>query len=264
MNDITIMYKTFGPDLPFLKYSLLSVKKFVKNYKEIIIYCHDDACADLYVLLKEINLDITIIPVEYDFHGYIKQMVVKCECYKHVNTKYIVIFDSDNIVKDYLDLNSLVGDNGKITWVYSNKLDSPTNIEWVVWKKAYEEMTKTKQDIHFMTNSFPFIFTRDSLEKAEHLFKAIHNKGYSDFCKDRLNRRKISKTDSIKKAFPMLAEVFEEFEWLGFYCKKYSNDYIFINNKEGINPAKDKIIQYWSHGGLTDDIRREIDKIIQI
>ncbi len=40
-NNITVVYKTYNNDLQLLYYSLLSVKKFVRGIKEIIIYCHD-------------------------------------------------------------------------------------------------------------------------------------------------------------------------------------------------------------------------------
>ena len=80
-SDITLVYKTYQNDLQWLKYSLLSVKKYLSNYKYIIIYCHDVSCGPLNKIIEEVNIKCRIIPVHYNFNGYIKQMTVKCECY---------------------------------------------------------------------------------------------------------------------------------------------------------------------------------------
>jgi hypothetical protein len=259
-DDITLVYKTFGNDLQWLQYSLMSIIKFVTNYNKIIIYCHDKACYELYKLIERINIKCQVIPVTYDFHGYIKQMVVKCECYKDVTTKYIVILDSDNIFKKSFNMRDLINKEGKIEWLYSTKESDPTNKVWTIWKKSYEDMTNTKQNVHFMSNGFPFVFTRDSMEKADKYFRFIHNMSYSDFCKQRLNNNNINITDKITDKFITLATIFEEFEWLGFYCSKNNlQDYIFLQEKtNNSREVSSKIIQYWSHGGITSDIKKEI------
>ena len=264
MNDITIMYKTYENDIEWLKYSLLSVRKYIKGYKNIVIYCHDKALEKLHTMLKDIDMSITVIPVTYDFHGYIKQMVVKCECYKDIHSKYIVIFDSDLLFTDYYDLNNLIGSNGKIQWLYSKKTATSVGPEWHVWKKSFEDMTKTPQDIHFMSNGFPFIFTRESLEKAAIAFQTLHNMSYSEFCISRLNNNNIKIHDKILDTFPILATIFEEFEWLGFYCKSSSLDYEFLNSNCSGREVHSKTKQYWSHGGLTLEIEREIKKTLEM
>jgi hypothetical protein len=55
-----------------------------------------------------------------------------------------------------------------------------------------------------------------------------------------------------------MATIFEEFEYLGWYSYNFTNDYIFI---EGKNPKYFKN-QFWSHGGLTEEIEVEIKKMI--
>ena len=263
MYDITIVYKTYGADLPWIKYSLLSINKFVSNYDSIIIYCHDQAINQLDLILKEINMiNIRVIPVTYDFHGYIKAGVVKCLSYKDVTTKYIIIIDSDNIFTDYLNLNKLIRDDGKIEWTYSEKTIDSSGPEWTVWKKAYEDMTKTIQNVHYMANGFPFVFTRNSLEEAEHKFKYIHNMDYSEFCSKRLSLFDVKISDNIRGRFPLLANSFNEFEWLGYYCKNFSSDYIFSNNiSSRRKEVSGKLIQYWSHGGI-DAVIGEIEQIL--
>ena len=263
MKDITIVYKTYLNDLPWLKYSLLSLKKYVTNYKNINIYCHDEAYSQLCIMLEEINIECSIFKVHYDFHGYIKQMVVKCECYKDTDSKYIVILDSDNVFTDFFDISTLVNMDNKIEWLYLNKNDDPSSVVWTVWKKSYEDMTYTQQDIHFMANGFPFIFTRESMENAANKFKEIHNMDYSEFCMKRLHNQNIQINNSILDKFPILATIFEEFECLGYYCKNYCPDYVFISNKNNTRKIWSKLKQYWSHGGINNEIKKELEQIIK-
>ena len=209
---ITIVYKTYKADLIWLRYSLMSIKKYVTGYSEIVLYCHDVCCGELYKLIDELNIQCRIIPVSYDLHGYIKQMIVKCECYKDINTKYIVIMDSDTLFKSPLDISTAIIDN-KIEWIYSKKQNNnSTGPEWSVWKKAYEDQTKEIQDKHYMSNGFPFILTRKSLENADLKFREIHGVGYKEYCKKRLDNFKIIPSDEIRPIFMKLATVFEEFE----------------------------------------------------
>ena len=94
----TIVYKTYKNDLCWLRYSLLSLKKNLNttNIQEIIIYTHDEALHETDELLTNVKLgefiEYRIIPVHYDYHGYIKQQIIKCNCYKDSKTDYIIIF----------------------------------------------------------------------------------------------------------------------------------------------------------------------------
>jgi hypothetical protein len=264
MSDITIVYKTFENDLQWLKYSLYSLKKFVTNYNMIIIYCHNVAVEKLNDIIKEVDIIVTIIPVVYNYHGYIKQMTVKCLCYKDIITKYIVILDSDLIFSNYYNINDLINDDGIIEWRYSEK-DNMNNKqgEWKVWKKAYEDMTNTPQNIHFMSNHHPFVFTKTSMEDADKAFTLKHNMNYDNFCIKRLNENNIKIGDDIKKNFNKLSTVFTEFEWLGYYCFTNSKDYKFINIKDNNRKINSILKQYWSHGGITPKIKLEIENILK-
>ena len=262
MNDITLVYKTYKNDLEWLKYSLLSLKKFVSGYNEIVIYCEVNAIGELNKIIEGLSVSCRIIPVIYDFHGYIKQMVVKIESYRDIHTKYICILDSDNIFINPMNCNDLIDKDGKIEWLYVTSKDDHIGYpQWIVWKKAYEDMTKTIQDKHFMSNQFPFIFTRNSLVEASNMFKTIHGIDYSEFCKERLNNLNISINSKIVESFNILASVFEEFEWIGFYCMNYSSDYNFTQLRKN---QKDYIKYYWSHGGITDSIKYELDTLLDL
>jgi hypothetical protein len=260
-NTITLVYKTYKNDLKWIYYSLLSVKKFVTGFDEIIIFCHDVCCGELYALIRNINIECRILPVSYDYHGYLKQMVVKASCFKDVTTKYIIIIDSDSIFNVNCNLHDCILPSGKIEWYYWNNIPTDTDVR--VWKHAYESMTKTCQDVHYMVNGFPFVFTTESMKGAYDKFIEIHGVDYNTFCKNGCMRYKINVEEPIcgtKGRFLDLAKVFEEFEWLGYYCHNFSADYVFISTEYG--NAKKRTQQFWSHGGITDDIKNTIEKIL--
>lgn len=267
-NDITLVYKTYQNDLKWIYYSLLSVKKFVKGFDEIIIFCHDICCGELYALIRKIDIECRILPVSYDYHGYLKQMVVKASCFKDVTTKYIVIIDSDTIFNVDCNMKDYILPSGKIEWYYWTNLPKYTDIR--VWKDAYESMTKTEQLIYYMANGFPFVFTAESMKGAYNKFIEMHNIDYNTFCINGCLKYKINVNEPIsddpisgkKGRFLDLAKIFEEFEWLGYYCHNFSEDYVFISTEYG--NAKNRTTQFWSHGGITDDIKNKIEKILDV
>ena len=262
-KEITLVYKTYKNDLQWLYYSLLSIKKFVKGIGEIIIYCHDVCVGELYTLIQTVDIECRIIPVSYDYHGYLKQMVIKASCFKDVKTKYIAIIDSDTVFNVEFNIKNLIEPSGKIVWYYWNNL--PQNTEVRVWKESYESMTKTQQNVHYMSNGFPFVFTTESLREAYDKFIELHGVDYNTFCMNGCSKYNIRAGEPIAGPagrFLDLAKIFEEFEWLGYYCHNFSEDYTFTPTE--FSNRTSKLTQFWSHGGLTPDIKRQIETMLHI
>jgi len=259
----TIVYKTYENDLQWLYYSLLSVNKYLYDVNEIIIYYHDACEVNFLKMLSQIVLKIPyrIIPVNYDYHGYIKQMVVKMMCYKDITTDYIVIIDSDVIFdKKYTPKIKLL--DNKIIWNISIKDEINKNeCQWKVWEKSVINMTKLPMNIYFMANGFPFIIKRQTLIDANKKFIELHNEDYDIFCKKHSEKQNVNISDSVQNAFLRCASIFEEFEFIGWFAYNFTNDYIFINDQsKNTNNYK----QYWSHGGINANIKKEILQILEL
>lgn len=262
--EFTVIYKTYGNDLKWIKYSLISLEKYVSDISETIIYYHDECEVQLVNILDELNLiklNIRIIPIKYDINGYLKQMVVKCMCFKDVESEYVMYIDSDVIFNNYYTPKSIIKDN-KIEWIIKKKnKDNSSENFWKVWENSVKEMTNEEMNIFFMQNGFPFILKRKTIEDAYYKFIEIHNVDYNTFCKNLLELNNVSINDPItgkNGKFLVMANIFEEFEYLGWYSYKFTDDYIFT---EKLNQNKFKK-QYWSHGGLTEEIESEIKKIL--
>lgn len=267
----TVVYKTYRNDLEWLKYSLESLQKYLNtdNIFELVIYTHDVVYTEVYNLLNDINMgfyiNFRIIPINYNYHGYIKQMVVKANCYKDCRTKYIILLDSDLILQKKLDCKSLIKSNGQIEWFYLKKQFDPSNPVFTVWKKAFEDSAHVPQNIHYMSNGFPFIFTKQSLENAANKFIELNGCDYDNYCGNRCYAEKINVEDRITNIFNKLSKVWTEFEYLGFYCHNYSDDYIFTPTKicrmknQFRNTTTDSyFVQYWSHDNLDETLKQNI------
>jgi hypothetical protein len=277
LREFTIIYKTYKNDLEWLKYSLLSLIEFLdKNcIFEIIIYTHDICFYDLHNLLNYIKLKnfiiYRIINIHYDYHGYIKQQTVKANCYKDVKTKYVVMLDSDLLLHKCLNLNELINENGKIVWKYLKREDDPNNRVFTVWDKAVRESTLSPVINHYMSNGFPFIFTTESLKEAANKFFELHNCDYDSFCQNRCGHENIRVEDSVTDIFDKLSKIFSEFEYLGYFCNNFSNDYIFTPTSVCLMDKQHKqlsdssyFIQNWSYEGLNDETMKIINSILDI
>lgn len=258
MIEYTLVYKTYENDLDWLRYSLISVKKYIIDTPPIIIYYHRNCFDRLIEILSNLDLVVDLIPVDYDIHGYLKQMVIKCLCYQDVKSEYIMIMDCDVILKKEFDIIELFTD-GKINWSVLRK--NPNNESeslWSVWEKSIENMVNEKMITFYMWNGFPFVFKRQTLVDADLMFQSMHQMDYNTFCKFHLTRCNISCSDPLTGPdgkFPILATIFEEFEYLGWFAYNHTNDYNFI---ESLSTMTSKRTQYWSHGGITPKIDEEI------
>jgi hypothetical protein len=231
---------------------------------EIVIYYHDQCLEDLNVILEEFKNDLKyrLIPVEYDINGYIKQMVIKCMCFEDINTDYILIMDCDVIFIDFFNIDELICADGRINWylLHKNELNKNDD-QWRVWEKSIKNMVNEDMNTYYMYNGFPFLFKRETLEGAYREFLSIHGVDYNEFCKKSLDSKGILHSDPItgpNGKFEEMATVFEEFEYLGWYSYKHTNDYRFI---EGPNQLSIRS-QFWSHGGITPEIKAEIEKVL--
>jgi hypothetical protein len=258
--DCTIVYKTYENDLKWLKYSLISVNKYVDNINEIIIYYHDKCYENLNNIIKSINakIPIRLIPVIYDIHGYLKQMVIKCMCFNDVNTSHILFIDSDVIFKKKYTYKNLI-ENDKISWYILKRTPQNYNEDqWITWEKSVYNMTNNAMNIYYMYNGFPFLIKKDTLHDAYNKFIEIHNKDYNTYCKEYLTKLNININDSITGSngkFRELATIFEEFEYFGWYANNFTDNYLFI---ESPSNNSEYLTQYWSHGGLNSNIESEI------
>lgn len=251
--DYTIVYKTYESDLKWLYYSLASVNKFVDDAKEVIIYYHNKCEGSLKALLKTMapKIPYRTIPVEYDIHGYLKQQVVKCNSYKDVTTPYILFIDCDVIFRCPYSPTILIDpETHKNRWYFISRTSENQNKDFfVTWPSTVERLTKEPMREYFMYNHPPFLFRTDTLRLADEYFKQLHGCDYNEYCLNGMRKWNLQMWERPLDIFVQkLAPIFTEFEYLAWYAKYKTNDYLFL---EGDSPNKEATNWAWSHGGLS-------------
>lgn len=252
----TIVYKTYQNDLEWFDFSIKSLQKYVLPFnliEKVLIYSHD-VCFEKVLNITHIikNTHVQVLPVHYDYHGYIKQMTVKAQAYFDVKSEYIVYIDSDCIFTKRCDLSQLLNTDGKPYWHMTDEAEAIP-----IWREVVENMTQNEMKYYYMYNSFPFVIKTSTLKIANDHFIKVHKKTYEEYVKERIANNGISVNDNIVNNFFKLSKVFTEFEYIGYIAHNFTNDYEFLLNQRN----KEEVKQFWSHGGITDEIKKELNDL---
>jgi hypothetical protein len=245
LNYVTIVYTNDEDDLVNLEKSLLSLLMFVNlnDIHEIIIYIHNRIQNETYDLIERLKINHVIsckvIPLHYNFHGFLKQKVVGCNSYEISDTKYIALLDCNTLFTKSINFKNYIVDD-KINWDDLYKYDS---------------------------NVKPFLFTKNSLHEASIYFKGVYNYTYEDFCQIKSDKFCFD----LFKPFPENCKnIFNGHNYLIDYCENYSSEYylssyyenntrdyienrktvIFVFTHKVCNLTTDKNNNFWGIGDM--------------
>ena len=232
MRGVSVFYKTYGPDLKWLRYSLLSLKKFCKDPYKLIIAVEHSAEDAVHCILSHCKLDAHVVPIQYELSGYFEQQLAKLEAYKWCSNEVIVMMDSDALFKIPFSFTDFFTPDGKILWKICRPEDAGELFQ--IWKQAFENTTKQPYTIYTMCDN-PYILTRTALQKAKETFEEIHSCSYREYV-----RGGKAKHD------------FSEYLWLGWWCKNYSKDHCMpiVSAKEAWDHPQ--IYQFISVGSFAE------------
>jgi hypothetical protein len=149
----------------------------------------------------------------------------------------------------------------KMAWYYVTETEEPgVKGGFDTWKVAVQRMTGLPMTKYYMANAFPFIVKKQTLEAADLFFVNKHKQPYDVFCMKELARLKINVGGGVLPYWPTIAQVFEEFEYLGWFAEHFTNDYDFYTGER--RDQSPPIAQFWSHGGITEEIRTQNENIL--
>ena len=217
---MTIFIKTWFNDLEWLTYCLCSIRKYAPQYKVVIVA--DDNCKkviDSWNLTKE-----KVYYVRPTMDGYIYQQWIKLKAFEFVDTEWVMFLDSDCILTETLEFDGV----STILYTPYDKVGDA-----ICWKAITESVLGHEVEYEFMRRN-ELIYASKDIEK---LWKAY------DF-KDIFSKVK--------------GRNFSEFNVMGAYMF-YHNDinYNFVNTEVEI--PKGAVLQKWSWGGLTKEIKKELE-----
>lgn len=239
---VSIFIRSFEGDFPWLTYCLKSIHKFAHGFHEIVVAIPEGSKLDL---TKE-----RIVYVKAGKDDYVRQMSDKLNADLYCEGGAVLNLDSDTILiksvtpEDFMYLKAVAGHYEQVPlWLMTpiqNVLSNDPNTH--AWKRC---MTK-------------FSGIEPSMEYMRRIGQLIPKCAYGcfrDFC-----QRKHNKTFE-QWASEQNREV-SEFNLIGQFLHLNFPDLIhFHDTTYGIPESVVK--QYWSRGGLTDEIRAEMEEILK-
>lgn len=223
---VDIVCRTYSKDLPWLEHALRSIQMHVTGYRHVIVAIPNAK------LLAHLTVE-KVVQVEDLADGYIGQQLTKMEAWRYTDADAVVFWDSDVIACEKVDVSE---------WVVSGKP--------LIWKTRYAQTETPWQPITEKAVGFaveweymrrmPLVYRTDTLRNCCEYMEGLHRKTLKDYL----------------KLVPHRA--FSEFNAIGAYAEKYEADKYDFRDTDGADMPVNKVRQFWSWGGLTDEVVNEI------
>jgi hypothetical protein len=226
-----VFIRTYSGDLDWLVYCLKSIVKYLSGYNELIVAIPEK---ELHHLDGFGLTNVRVVGVHAMKDDYVGQQITKLSAHHYTNADVITFIDSDTIFTMPTILTDFMQD-GKLI-IYKTRytsIDSP-------WQSITQRSIGFPVEWEYMRR-FPLSYYNSTLAGCEQHIKAIHN----------MDLKKFGNT----RPFRSLSE----FNMLGAYAEMYqSNLYSFIDTEAAPLPQA-RVRQFWSWGGITDEVKKEID-----
>jgi len=232
--NISIFIRTYKNDLEWLKYCLKSIHKYVTGYNRIVVCIPENQVR----LLKDFNLEYVVTCPVYE-DDYLGQQVSKLMADTYCGSEYVVYVDSDCVFTEPVDLTKRMFFKGKpiLYKTHYSKVG-----EAICWKDVTEKSLNIKGIEWEYMRRMPIIYKSETIKDLRDYLELIHDRTLENHVIARKYR------------------TYSEFNVLGAYAESFCKDDYHIHDTEfGIEP--NFLIQHWSWGGVTPEIRKHIEEI---
>jgi hypothetical protein len=242
---VDIFYKTYPGDEIWVNYSLMSVFKYAKGFRQIVVvsnrgHNYNPPPGNLPINYIELTLPQDNIQYPHGV-GYWWQMGIKLCWDRFTDADEVVVLDSDNIFYDYFSPDSWRR-NGQIIWL--RRLWSESG-DGVMWKNGSDYFLRKETPYDYMVSP-SFYCTRTALHLFADFMRIRFGQTPDQFYVDLRHPRTIS-----------------DYVLLGAYLEEIKhNEYCFYHPKE-LNWKHLPIKQYWSWGRIDNEIRKEIEGFLK-
>lgn len=234
-----IFIKSYPIDYPWLEYCLRSILQNTSNFDELRVVIPTGGPAHP---AKPRNLRGRFLEaVEYGNNGYLSQQVFKLYADYYTQADYICYLDSDTILTK-LVTPDMFFTNGKVNWLMTPHVEIDTP-----WRACAEKFLKRLVEFEFMRR-FPIVAPRWLLAACREFCQAMHDMPLSEYVMAQNNDAP-----------------FSEFNVLGAFAYYFHREkFNWINTST--TPESEwpplVVLQKFSHGGLSDEIRAEFETIL--
>jgi hypothetical protein len=232
-----IFIRTFKKDAAWLDWSLRSINKFCKGYRNVIIICPNEDQDSIRPIAKFHGYEVQGVHNNPAF-GYLEQQVTKLCADQFSKADYFLFVDSDcfflkpNTPADWFK-------DGKIVHLitpWANVGDA------VMWKETTGKALGWAVQFETMRR-LPLLIPSSVIKNCREYIERRHGKPIRDYV---LEQEKLS-----------------EFNCIGSFAMKHQpGEFIFLDTTK--NPLPEAIaVQRWSWGGLTEQIKIEMKKALE-
>jgi len=225
---ISLFVRSYSKDYQWLSHSVRSMRANLVGISERILCVpyNDIVPTDISAYFHK------IVRVHEFLPGYLQQQVDKVRAYTHCLHDNILFSDSDCIFFQRFDAAQML-DGNKVK-LYQTKYSSLAG-DVLAWKDITRACTGIDPEYEYM-RCFPIMhktwtcWALDTLHQYKEYLKVVKPNNLSEF-----------------NALGVVAKAF------------YPNDYTFIDTEESLPAQTAK--QYWSWGGITTDISKELEAL---
>jgi len=228
-----IFIRSYAKDFPWLAYALRSIHKFATGFRDVIVVIPDTD--DLSQLTVE-----KVFKVADVMPGYMQQQCTKMHADTFSDADTYLFMDSDCVLTEPVTPETFMTD-GMPNWIYTpwKSLGADAHNAW------FEPMAKClgeEPPAEFMRRH-PQLIPRWALQEFRGFVPEKHGVSLEHYIGSQALGR------------------FSEFNCIGFYLWLHHRKKInWHNTDDGLPPTV--LRQYWSHGGLTPEIRAELEPIL--
>jgi hypothetical protein len=243
-----IVMVSHRPDLPWLLCSLALILKYWTPKPRIVVRLDEDCRPTVESWTLDPAVEVYYVKPWGD--GYTFQMYQKMTADDFTDAELIVLWDSDVMLTGPANLGWIFWD-GKPIIEYQEWSEAATNSE-KIWRGPTSLMMGMDLDREYMCG-VPFIYWRETFSKTRLQIARTHRRSFFDCL--------YSTTPFSAETFMTHPMKLADFEALGLCAAKLEpNRYIFRHNRD--RPKGWPFKLYWSHGGLTGEIKTELDSLL--
>lgn len=225
MTDIFI--RTYYKDLEWLAYCLASIAKFGRGFRQIIVCIPENQKRHLDAMNLTAEKVVTCPVYQNDYLG---QQITKLLSWQYTDAESILFVDSDCCFTEIFTPEDFMQDGKPLIYKthYSKVGDA------ICWKEPTEKLLGKPVEYEYMRR-LPIMYWRHTLFSIPGTIVA---------------------SNALKQGS------FSEFNYIGAWAESYQPDHYVFSDTDTNEIRTPKLKQNWSWGGITEEIRGELGRIL--
>jgi hypothetical protein len=223
---LDIFIRSYKKDFEWLEYCLRSIRNHNKDNARVVLVV--PTCDYQEAKKFQHNIDVLIATLPQHEKGYICQQISKLNAHTYCGSEYILYVDSDCIFFEDFTIESFMREGKPLMLKTRYELVGDA----ICWKAPTEALTGLELSYEYMRR-LPLLHLKSTLE-------GLHNQ-YPNLLHSVATINHVS-----------------EFNIIGAYIDAFESEkYHILDTDIEVPPTVAR--QYWSWGGLTEEIKKEVE-----